>query len=117
MDQLLEEISAKNIKAKEIIDIERNIDLDVGTLTIWDPNNFAVPRVGASREDYFRNIARQNTQIALNKFHELSEDGLLKLPESKNIIPRAKPLPKPKAPTKWETFAAKKGIKKKNRRE
>lgn len=32
------------------------------------------------------------------------------LPPATNRLPRWKPLPKPKAPTKWELFARKKGI-------
>jgi len=34
----------------------------------------------------------------------------MNLPHSTNPLPRWKPLPKPKAPTKWESFARKKGI-------
>ena len=37
------------------------------------------------------------------------------LPSIETALPRAKPLPKPKAPTKWEQFAAAKGIQKKRR--
>lgn len=34
----------------------------------------------------------------------------MELPRPTNPLPRWKPLPKPKAPTKWELFARKKGI-------
>jgi len=37
------------------------------------------------------------------------------LPPPVYQLPRAKPLPKPKPPTKWEAFAAAKGIQKKVR--
>ncbi len=37
------------------------------------------------------------------------------LPEPTTALPRAKPLPKPRAPTKWEQFAQRKGIVKKKR--
>ena len=37
------------------------------------------------------------------------------LPAIETALPRAKPLPKPKPPTKWEQFAAAKGIQKKRR--
>jgi len=30
------------------------------------------------------------------------------LPESRTVIPREKPVPKPKPPTKWEEFAKRK---------
>lgn len=41
---------------------------------------------------------------------------LLTLPPATAALPRHKPLPKPKAPTKWELFARKKGIGKFNTR-
>jgi regulator of ribosome biosynthesis len=45
-----------------------------------------------------------------------SPDGPLAiLPPPVYQLPRAKPLPKPKPPTKWERFAAAKGIQKKVR--
>jgi regulator of ribosome biosynthesis len=34
----------------------------------------------------------------------------MNLPRPTNLLPRWKPLPKPKQPTKWEQFARKKGI-------
>lgn len=37
------------------------------------------------------------------------------LPAPTTPLPRAKPLPKPRAPTKWEQFAQRKGIVKKKR--
>ncbi|KAI8947482.1 ribosomal biogenesis regulatory protein [Xylaria longipes] len=40
---------------------------------------------------------------------------LLSLPAPSTALPREKPLPPPKAPTKWEQFAAKRGIKPKTR--
>ncbi|KAI0486483.1 ribosomal biogenesis regulatory protein [Xylaria cf. heliscus] len=40
---------------------------------------------------------------------------LLSLPSPSTALPREKPLPAPKAPTKWEQFAAKRGIKPKTR--
>ena len=43
-------------------------------------------------------------------------DGpLTLLPPPTTHLPRAKPLPKPKPPTKWERFAATKGIQKKRK--
>ena len=43
-------------------------------------------------------------------------DGpLTLLPSSITQLPRAKPLPKPKLPTKWEKFAVAKGIQKKKK--
>lgn len=45
-----------------------------------------------------------------------SDDGpIASLPPPTTALPRAKPLPKPKPPTKWERFAAAKGIQKTKR--
>lgn len=44
-----------------------------------------------------------------------AEGVLLSLPPVSTPIPREKPIPKPKEPTKWERFAAKRGIKPKTR--
>ncbi len=37
------------------------------------------------------------------------------LPPELYLLPRSKPVPKPKTPTKWETYAKEKGIQKKKR--
>jgi regulator of ribosome biosynthesis len=41
---------------------------------------------------------------------------LANLPYPKTPIPREKPVPQPKPPTKWEAFAKEKGIQKKQKR-
>lgn len=62
--------------------------------------------------------ARDGIQILVNAIFECptvsNEDGVFAtLPRSvKNQVPRAKPIPKQKAMTRWEKFAAAKGIKK-----
>lgn len=60
-------------------------------------------------------MARDNTQLLFNKIWELPTeqvDGVIvaKLPESTYILPREKPIPKPKPLTKWQKFAQEKGI-------
>jgi regulator of ribosome biosynthesis len=44
-----------------------------------------------------------------------SEGVILSLPPPSTSLPREKPVPKPREPTKWERFAAKRGIKPKTR--
>lgn len=56
----------------------------------------------------------------MNKIWELptekvDEVTVAVLPKVTYIIPRAQPVPKPKAPTKWERFAKEKGIEKKKK--
>ncbi len=45
----------------------------------------------------------------------VQEGRVAELPEPTTQLPRAKPLPKPRAPTKWEIFAQRKGITKHKR--
>lgn len=64
--------------------------------------------------------ARDSTQKLIGALFSLptmsSPDGpLAMLPPPTLLLPREKPLPKPKEPTKWEKFAAAKGIKKTKR--
>lgn len=88
-------------------------------------NSFFLSR--SSLEDHLLSLARIGTQSLLNSLFSLpptsitsTPDGpLAQLPAATTQLPRAKPLPKPKPPTKWELFARAKGIqgKTKERRE
>lgn len=65
-------------------------------------------------------MARDNTQLLLNQIWELptervEEAIVVKLPPQKTILPRFKPVPKPKPLTKWQQFAKDKGIQKKKK--
>lgn len=69
-----------------------------------------------------RSTARDGAQALLNQLLTTcpittSQQGvLLTLPTPTTALPRHKPLPTPKPPTKWELFARKKGIGKYNTR-
>lgn len=74
----------------------------------------------ADLESHLQKLARDGTQALISKLFSLpttpSPDGpVAQLPPPTTQIPRSKPLPKPKPPTKWERFAAAKGIQKKVR--
>jgi regulator of ribosome biosynthesis len=70
----------------------------------------------ANSEAFLSNLARDNVQLVINDVWKLpterDEDGnlLAALPEGTTIIPRFQPVPRPKPPTKWETYAQAKGI-------
>ncbi|KIV78308.1 hypothetical protein PV11_10037 [Exophiala sideris] len=94
---------------------------DLGYLTATDPN--PLPSTSAllsqsftQRNTTLQTIARDGAQSLLNTLLTTctissTPDGLvMALPRSITTLPRWKPLPKPKAPTKWELFARKKGI-------
>ena len=71
-------------------------------------------------ENYILENTHDGVQALLSALFQLptqpSLDGpLALLPPPVIQLPRAKPLPKPKPPTKWEKFAAAKGIQKKRK--
>lgn len=71
-------------------------------------------------DNYILNLTRDNTQLLFNKIWELptervEEAIVVKLPTPTFILPRSKPVPKPKPLTKWQQFAKEKGIEKKKK--
>jgi regulator of ribosome biosynthesis len=110
--------------ASVTVERETPLDVDAGFLTVTDPNPIDEETYNTNLEEYLQNTARDGIQCLFSSLFTLptqaSPDGpLAKLPPPKTQLPRAKPLPKPKVPTKWERFAAAKGIqhKKRDRRE
>ncbi|EDO40046.1 predicted protein, partial [Nematostella vectensis] len=72
------------------------------------------------KEDFLKNLARENTQLLFNEIWKLPTERfegviLAQLPAPTTVIPREKPVPKPKPLTRWEEYAKLKGIKKKKR--
>jgi len=114
--------------------VERPIPptFDFGNLTVFDTNplenSSLLSEKLEERESHLKNTTRDNVQVLINQILQLpvkrttesnnsssNQDSamvLFALPEPTSELPREKPIPKPKAPTKWELFAAKKGIKK-----
>lgn len=105
------------------------VNYDLGNLAVFDNNVLDkndVDSSNASRENHIKSLTRDNVQLLVNQILSLpikttteSTGGsnnqgatvaLLQLPDPTSELPREKPLPKPKEPTKWEKFAAKKGI-------
>lgn len=96
------------------------LDVDAGFLTVTDLNPIDEDSYRSNLEEYLKSTARDGIQALVAALYELptesSVDGpFTKLPPPTTQLPRAKPLPKPKPPTKWERFAAAKGIQKKRR--
>lgn len=123
-------MSAEDYKSLPVI-VEKPIPVtyDLGNLAAFDSNVLDkndLDSSNASRENHIKDLTRDNVQLLVNQILSLpiktttdstggsSGQGatvaLLQLPEPTTELPREKPLPKPKEPTKWEKFAAKKGI-------
>lgn len=67
-----------------------------------------------------RDLTRDNVQLLINQIWELptervEEAIVAKLPASTYVLPRARPVPKPKPLSKWQQFAKSKGIDKKKK--
>ncbi|KAL1962018.1 hypothetical protein VTN77DRAFT_662 [Rasamsonia byssochlamydoides] len=89
---------------------------DLGHLLAQDPNPLVIPP-SEPLNDVLKATARDGAQVLLNQLlttcpiTSSAKDGvLLTLPPPNILLPRFKPLPTPKPPTKWELFARKKGI-------
>lgn len=100
---------------------ELDLDFDVGNLLACDKNRIDSRDFRQQKkEEFLRSLARDNTQLLINELWKQPTervDGVIvaKLPEPTTSLPRAKPPPKPRAPTKWEQFAQMKGIQKKKK--
>ncbi|EQL01263.1 hypothetical protein G6O67_007160 [Ophiocordyceps sinensis] len=92
---------------------------DLGHLLAQDPNSITLDH--SSLEQSLADVARDGAQALINQLLTTcplttTTDGvLLSLPAPATPLPREKPVPEVKPPTKWERFAAKKGIKPKTR--
>ncbi|XP_022987784.1 ribosome biogenesis regulatory protein homolog [Cucurbita maxima] len=96
----------------------QEVQVDIGHLMAFDPHHhFTSPP--PTREELVNECLQKGTELVQAIANELfilpsteDRDGpLVKLSQPKTKLPREKPLPKPKAPTKWELFAKKRGIK------
>jgi regulator of ribosome biosynthesis len=100
---------------------------DLGNLSTFDPNPLDNSKLNPKdQEAYLTSITRDNVQLLINQILSLpvktttdsqaSSTGqnstmtLIQLPDPTTKLPREKAVPKPKPPTKWEQFAARKGI-------
>lgn len=113
--------SAEEAKPKLVVAVEKPspYTFDLGHLLAEDPNPLTLDH--ANLEQSLASVARDGAQALINQLLTTcplssTKDGvLLTLPPPTTRLPREKPVPQPKPPTKWERFAEKKGIKPKTR--
>lgn len=111
--------SVSKPKLPVIVEKPTPYTFDLGLLLAEDPNPVTLNR--DSLEQSLAEIARDGAQSLINQLLTTcpltsTKDGvLLTLPQPATALPREKPLPQAKLPTKWERFAEKKGIKAKTR--
>lgn len=102
---------------------EAVVNIDVGNLMAFDPrpldpNEFKGDV--AKRSDHLRWLCTTATQLLVARVFELPAERVedvvvVKLSVPDTILPREKPLPKAKPPTKWQQYAKMKGIEKKKK--
>ncbi|KPJ08297.1 Ribosome biogenesis regulatory protein-like [Papilio machaon] len=123
VNEILEREQKKAEKYKPIT-VEKHLDVefDVGTLLASDTNDLDLKVIQRDneRDKYLEALTRDNTQLLLNKVWELPTERIdeaivVRLPVPKTLLPRSKPVPKPKPLTKWQEFAKAKGITKKKK--
>lgn len=106
---------------------ELELQLDLGNMLACDPNppdtQGRRAGSGAELEERLKALARDNTQLLVNALWALPAERLpggeavlvARLPEPSLRLPREKPPPRPRAPTRWEQFAKLKGIQKRKK--
>ncbi|KAF8897762.1 ribosome biogenesis regulatory protein-domain-containing protein [Infundibulicybe gibba] len=116
------DILASHAAKYQSVTVEKDtpLEVDTGLLTVTDLNSIDEESYNEDLESHLQSLARDGVQSLIASLFSLptrsSPDGPLAiLPPPVYQLPRAKPLPKPKPPTKWEQFAAAKGIQKKVR--
>ncbi|KAH3766860.1 ribosome biogenesis regulatory protein [Pelomyxa schiedti] len=98
-----------------------NLELDVGNLAVFDPDPVDMRPFKKYRIDYLRVTTQQAVQhlvanlFALPVAEEVPDGVVVKLPKPTTVLPREKPEPLAKIPTRWELFARKKGIQQKKK--
>ncbi|XP_022067053.1 ribosome biogenesis regulatory protein homolog [Acanthochromis polyacanthus] len=123
VEQLLAKAEQEEAEKLKSISVHKELDLDfdVGNLLACDKNRVESRDFREQKkEDFLRSLARDNTQLLINEIWKLptervEEAIVAKLPEPSTPLPREKPPPKPRPPTKWEQFAKLKGIQKKKK--
>lgn len=123
VDELLAKAEQEEAERLRSISVHKELDLefDIGNLLACDKNRIDTRSFREQKkEDFLRSLARDNTQLLVNEIwkgptERVEEAIVVKLPDPVTSLPREKPPPKPKPPTKWEQFAKLKGIQKKKK--
>eukprot|EP00884_Botryococcus_braunii_P005004 jgi/Botrbrau1/14504/Bobra.0350s0009.1 len=100
---------------EEDSEYEARLEFDLGNLMASDPSPLDAEALARDPQGHCLEIATRMTQVLVGRLFKLPtkaapEGRIAQLPEGTTRVPRAKPLPKPREPTRWEKFAARKGI-------
>ncbi|NXI19419.1 RRS1 protein, partial [Irena cyanogastra] len=128
VEAVLAAAEEQEAEKRRSITVEKELELeyDLGNLLAVDrnpPPAAALREAGPRREALLRALARDNTQLLVSRLWELPAERaggaggplVAQLPEPTFRLPREKPPPKPRPPTRWEQFARLKGIRRKKK--
>lgn len=91
---------------------------DVGMLMAFDARAVDQQVLTGKKKlaaQYLKDVAREGLQVLIDELAEVPREEtefgpMAQLPKPRLRLPRQLPVPKPKPPTKWELYAAQKGI-------
>uniref|UniRef100_A0A667X9C3 Ribosome biogenesis regulatory protein n=1 Tax=Myripristis murdjan TaxID=586833 RepID=A0A667X9C3_9TELE len=123
VEEVLAKAEQEEAEKLKSIAVQKELDLefDVGNLLACDKNRVDSREFKEQKkEEFLASLARDNTQLLINEIwkqptERIEEAIVAKLPDPATPLPREKPPPKPRPPTKWEEFAKLKGIQKKKK--
>jgi len=99
-----------------------SLEVDLGHMSAFDPTPMTAAPSSKSFESALLSLSQSNVQSLINQLFSLPTEPipgevgkLALLPWPQTVLPREKPVPKPKAATKWEQFAKLKGIQKRKK--
>uniref|UniRef100_A0A8C5GPC7 Ribosome biogenesis regulatory protein n=2 Tax=Gouania willdenowi TaxID=441366 RepID=A0A8C5GPC7_GOUWI len=123
VEELLAKAEQEEAEKLKSITVHKELDLefDIGNLLAFDKNTIEVRDFKTQKkDDFLLSLARDNTQLLINEIwkqptERVEEVIVAKLPDSTTPLPREKPPPKQRPPTRWEQFAKLKGIQKKKK--
>ncbi|XP_066481818.1 ribosome biogenesis regulatory protein homolog [Tiliqua scincoides] len=121
VEELLARAEEREAETRRGVTVQKELELDLGHLLGMDGSPVAravLTGPSPEREALLRALARDNTQLLVGRLWglpaERAESGagpvVAQLPEPSTRLPREKPLPRPRPPTRWEQFARLKGI-------
>ncbi|KAM9235085.1 ribosome biogenesis regulatory protein homolog [Leptosomus discolor] len=128
VEEVLAAAEGQEAEKRRSITVEKELELefDLGNLLALDRNPPAAAGLrgaGPRREALLRALARDNTQLLVARLWKLPAERaggaagplVARLPEPAFRLPREKPPPRPRPPTRWEQFARLKGIRRRKR--
>ncbi|KAH7621969.1 putative Ribosome biogenesis regulatory protein-like protein [Nannochloris sp. 'desiccata'] len=97
-----------------------HLEYDLGNMMAYDPQPVEASTFNEGVDKACQTMATSIFQALTRQMFNLPSESapvgrIAELPAPTTLLPREKPVPKPRPPTKWEIFAQKKGITKQKR--